>query len=70
MFSTPAGDLNPYYVLDSTRGNRLIEATLTSHQAAGYTGMKPATFVICLWHRPEVGFPRERLILGGTQLLA
>lgn len=48
----------------------LIEATSNQvNQFGGYTGMKPADFRDFVYNiAQEVGFPRERLILGGDHL--
>ncbi len=49
-------------------GNKVRRSDLLTrvNRFGGYAGMKPATFVILSWHR-RVGFPRERLILGGDR---
>lgn len=56
---------------DLNSGNKvLIEATSNQvNQFGGYTGMKPADFRDFVYGiAQEVGFPRERLILGGDHL--
>lgn len=54
----------------STDAKVLIEATSNQvNQFGGYTGMKPADFRDFVYRiADEVGFPRERLILGGDHL--
>ncbi|NLA59131.1 MAG: D-tagatose-bisphosphate aldolase, class II, non-catalytic subunit [Firmicutes bacterium] len=53
-----------------TDGHVLIEATCNQvNQFGGYTGMKPADFQeFVLRLADQVGFPRDRLILGGDHL--
>ncbi len=54
----------------NTDNKVLIEATSNQvNQFGGYTGMKPADFRDFIYGiAQEVGFPRERLILGGDHL--
>ncbi len=54
----------------NTDNKVLIEATSNQvNQFGGYTGMKPADFRDFVYGiAQEVGFPRERLILGGDHL--
>lgn len=53
-----------------TNNNVLIEATSNQvNQFGGYTGMTPADFKQFVYHIAEqVGFPQERIILGGDHL--
>lgn len=53
-----------------TKNKVLIEATSNQvNQFGGYTGMKPADFRDFVFHiAAKVGFPLERLILGGDHL--
>ncbi|NLY29850.1 MAG: D-tagatose-bisphosphate aldolase, class II, non-catalytic subunit [Firmicutes bacterium] len=53
-----------------TGGHVLIEATCNQvNQFGGYTGMKPADFQrSVLGLADKVGFPRERMVLGGDHL--
>ncbi|MFZ4832423.1 tagatose-bisphosphate aldolase subunit GatZ [Rouxiella sp. Mn2063] len=55
--------------LDSDR-QVLIEATSNQvNQFGGYTGMQPADFREFVWNiAQQVGFPQQRLILGGDHL--
>ena len=54
----------------NTDSKVLIEATSNQvNQFGGYTGMKPADFRDFVYGiAQEIGFPRERLILGGEHL--
>ena len=54
----------------NTNTKVLIEATSNQvNQFGGYTGMKPADFRDFVYSIAQaVGFPRERLILGGDHL--
>lgn len=54
----------------NTDSKVLIEATSNQvNQFGGYTGMKPADFRDFVYGiAQEIGFPRERLILGGDHL--
>ncbi len=66
-----AGVLRAAFGYAAARGlPLLVESTSNQvNQYGGYTGMKPADFVVYVQRMAEeAGFPRERLVLGGDHL--